>query len=156
MANQALIERHRIRVTGPRDATRSIVFIHGFGLTGESWQAVLPRFETEFRVVCYDRAGAGAPPKAQLPQQHYLNLDRYVADLLEVCDGLTLERPALVGHSVGGMIAALATLARPGRFSRLVLVGASPCYRNHDAYVGGFDDEALNRTYQAVLHQHEP
>ncbi|MEC5189738.1 MULTISPECIES: alpha/beta fold hydrolase [unclassified Arthrobacter] len=61
----------------------------------------------------------------------YSNLDAYVDDLLEVCAELNLQDVALVGHSVGAMMAVGAAARGDGhRFSRLVLLTASPVYMN--------------------------
>ncbi len=45
--------------------------------------------------------------------------------MLAVADGLGLERPVLVGQSLGGHTALLAAAAHPGRFAGVVLVEAA-------------------------------
>ena len=50
-----------------------------------------------------------------------------------------------VGHSVSSMIGMLAAIARPGRFSRLIMIAPSPCYLDHPPdYVGGFDRQSID------------
>ena len=47
---------------------------------------------------------------------------QHIADLHEAVRALGLDRPVLVGHSLGAYIALLAADAYPGTFGRLVLV----------------------------------
>ncbi|GAA1896349.1 alpha/beta fold hydrolase [Streptomyces sodiiphilus] len=49
-------------------------------------------------------------------------LAAHVTDVLAVLDHLGLERPVLLGHSMGAFIAALAASRHPERFARVVLV----------------------------------
>jgi sigma-B regulation protein RsbQ len=56
----------------------------------------------------------------------------------------------MVGHSVSAMIAALAVIEDPERFSRLVMVGPSARYLNDEGYVGGFEPEDIDGLLQAL------
>ena len=58
---------------------------------------------------------------------------------MEVVRELGLEGGVFVGRSVSAMIGVLASLAAPGLFSKLVLVGPSPRYIDDGDYRGGFD-----------------
>ena len=76
-------------------------------------------------------------PRAYDPDA-YATLDGYAADVLEICRGLDLRDVIFVGHSVSAMIGALAAIAEPERFAKLVFVGPSPRYIDDGDYVGGF------------------
>jgi pimeloyl-ACP methyl ester carboxylesterase len=52
-----------------------------------------------------------------------LTVRRHVEDLLEVIEALDGERPALVGHSWGAMLALAVAAAHPGRVASLALIG---------------------------------
>lgn len=144
------LRRNNVTVTGRLDAEHTLVFVHGFGTDQSAWRAVQTAFSQEFRVVLLDNVGAGQSDPQAFRQHRYLNLRTYVSDLLEVCDALDLGPAALVGHSVGGMICALAAVARPAMFERLMLIGASPRYLNDADYHGGFSENDLGAVYQAV------
>jgi sigma-B regulation protein RsbQ len=58
--------------------------------------------------------------------------------VLDICREMDLRDVVFVGHSVSAMIGALATIAEPDRFSKLVMVGPSPRYIDDDGYRGGF------------------
>ncbi|APW44755.1 alpha/beta hydrolase [Rhodoferax saidenbachensis] len=144
-----LIKNH-VTVLGPADAERTMVFVHGFGTDQTAWREVQAAFTAGCRIVLLDNVGGGSTPPEAFVQHHYLNLHRYAADLLDVCEALQIRNAVLVGHSVGAMISVLASLRQPERFSRLVLIGASPRYLNDTDYHGGFSKEDLNGLYSAM------
>ncbi len=122
---------------------RPIVFAHGFGCDQAMWRFVAPAFEDRFRVVLFDHVGAGRSDLSAYDPDRYSSLDAYAADVLEVCRDLDLHDVVLVGHSVSAMIAVLASIREPERFSALVLVGPSPRYVDDADYVGGFTQEDI-------------
>ena len=63
--------------------------------------------------------------------------------MLDLCRELDLEDVVLVGHSVSAMIAVLAAVEEPQRFSKLVLVSPSPRYTDDGEYTGGFTERDI-------------
>lgn len=146
------IKRNNVTVTGNLRTAQSIVFVHGLGTDQGAWHAVAAPFMPDFRIVLLDNVGAGRSDPQAFVQHRYLTLDRYAHDLFEVCDALALTNDTrLVGHSAGAMVCALAAARHPERFSRLVMIGASPRYIDDHAYRGGFSKEAVDALYQNVL-----
>jgi (E)-2-((N-methylformamido)methylene)succinate hydrolase len=86
-------------LTGPEDAP-VVALIHGLGLTRAVWQWLLPDL-TKFRVLTYDLIGHGqsAPPEGDPTLK---DLSDQLAHLL---DHLQIDKAAIVGFSLGGMIA---------------------------------------------------
>ncbi|WP_265943946.1 alpha/beta fold hydrolase [Dechloromonas sp. A34] len=144
------LRKNNATVVGNREASQSIVFVHGFGTDQSVWQDVAASFMDDYRVVLFDNVGAGKSPPEAFVQHRYLNLDTYATDLLDLCTALQLEDAILVGHSLGGMISILATIRNPEIASRLVLVGASPRYLDDEGYRGGFSKSDLDALYKAV------
>lgn len=97
-----------------------------------------------------DNVGAGQSAPDAFQQHRYLNLQGYVSDLLEISAALNLRDAIFVGHSVGGMVCALAALKAPQRVARLILIGASPRYLDDDGYHGGFSHKDLDSLYSAL------
>jgi sigma-B regulation protein RsbQ len=120
-----------------------MVFAHGFGCDQNMWRYVVPRFEDDFRVVTFDHVGAGGSDLSAYDAERYGSLDAYAADVLEICRELDLREVIFVGHSVSAMIGALAAIAEPERFAKLVFVGPSPRYIDDGSYVGGFAEEDI-------------
>ncbi len=139
----ARLARHNVRSTG--QGTRTIMFAHGFGCDQEMWRFVAPAFERDWRIVLFDHAGAGPTAAAAYDASRHATLRGYADDVVAVAEALDLHDAVLVGHSVSATIAMLAAIAAPTRFSRLVLIGATPCYRNDPPrYLGGFEREQLD------------
>jgi len=119
---------------------RTIVFAHGFGCDQEMWRHVIPSFERDYRIVMFDYVGSGRSDWNAYDTERYASLDGYARDVLEIADELDLRGAIFVGHSVSGMIGALASIERPELFERLVMLGPSPRYLNDlPGYFGGFD-----------------
>jgi pimeloyl-ACP methyl ester carboxylesterase len=80
-------------------AGRPVVLIHGWPLSGRSWEAqVAPLVEAGYRVVTYDRRGFGDSSR---PYDGY-DYDTLAADLAALLDHLDLTDVTLVGFSMGG------------------------------------------------------
>ena len=115
------LEGTRIRYV---DAGRGtpVIFIHGLGASIYAWRKNLaPVAAAGFRVVAFDNRGFGASDK---PAHGYSNaeLARLVVALM---DSLRLPDAVLVGHSMGGAIAAEVAIANPQRVRGLVLIDAA-------------------------------
>jgi pimeloyl-ACP methyl ester carboxylesterase len=95
-----------------------IVLLHGPGESAANWRWVIPGLAETHRVIAPDlpaHASTDAP-------EGQLDADRVLAWLGELIDRTCGEPPALVGHVIGGAIAARFAIATGGRLSRLVLV----------------------------------
>lgn len=115
-----------------------MLFAHGYGCDQNMWRFVVPRFAERYRVVLFDHIGAGGSDLRAYDPVRYSSLDGYAADVVELCEALSLEDVIFVGHSVSATIGVLAAAAAPQLFSSLILVGPSPRYIDDDTYVGGF------------------
>jgi sigma-B regulation protein RsbQ len=120
------------------DGTTPMIFAHGYGCDQNMWRFVAPAFAHTHRLVLFDHVGAGGSDLSAYSRSKYATLQGYADDVLEICEELDLHGSVFVGHSVSAIIGVLAAIKQPERFSRLVLIGPSPCYINHDDYTGGF------------------
>ncbi|HUP53962.1 MAG TPA: alpha/beta hydrolase [Methylomirabilota bacterium] len=133
-----VLHRHAVRVSGD-PAAQPMLFAHGFGCDQTLWRFVAPAFADRFRVITFDYVGAGGSDRSAYDAERYATLDGYAEDVLEICRALDLEDVVLVGHSVSAIVAILASIAEPARFSDLILIAPSPRYLDDPpAYRGGF------------------
>lgn len=104
-------------LTGPEGAP-VVVLVHGLGLNRAVWQWMLPDLVPRFRVLTYDLLGHGdsPPPKGQ---PKLLDLAGQLRGLL---DHLGIDRAAIVGFSLGGMVARRIAQDHPDRVSALVIL----------------------------------
>jgi sigma-B regulation protein RsbQ len=144
----ALARRHRVAIVG--DGPELVVFSHGFGTDQSAWSAICPQLADRATCILYDLPGAGPWLPDDFDAAHYGSIGRYADDLLALLDELQVERCAFVGHSVSGMVGALASIEDPARFSRLVLLNASPRYLDGEGYRGGFDRPQLEGLFEAM------
>jgi pimeloyl-ACP methyl ester carboxylesterase len=114
------ISQH-VALAGPADA-RPVLLIHGLGWDHSLWHDEFGMLAAAgWRVIAPDLRGMG---KSDKPDEPY-SIGLYVADLLALLDALAIERVAVVGFSLGGMIA-LALAARvPARIGAALIACAS-------------------------------
>ena len=100
-----------------------LLFLHGIGGNRRAFDGQLPAFSDRWRAISWDMPGYG--DSAPLAEMTYPNLADAVARLLDHLDAPTA---AIVGHSMGGMIAQEFVIQHPGRTSALVLSATSPSF----------------------------
>lgn len=88
----------------------ALVFLHGWGGDREYWKNQADAFATDYTVVTLDQAGHGASGK----DRKTWTVDALAGDVEAVVKALGLKRVILVGHSMGGSVALLATKRLPG------------------------------------------
>ncbi|MEM7694860.1 MAG: alpha/beta fold hydrolase [Pseudomonadota bacterium] len=95
-----------------------VVLLHGFAGDKEGWTALFGPLSKVRRTVVMDLPGHGAAvPWAPVPDAKAM-ADAVIASL----DAMGIARAALVGHSLGGAVAALVGLLRPDLVARLILL----------------------------------
>ena len=97
-----------------------VVLLHGQGAFAAKWMRVIPDLVTTHRVIAPDLPGHGTSEVAD----GQLDADRVFAWLGELIERTCTSPPALVGHGLGGAIAARFAVDHGDRLSRLVLVDA--------------------------------
>ncbi len=94
-----------------------MVFVHGWTLNLDYWDAQVAHFSQRFRTYCYDWRGmgksSGATPAFTMAQLG--------AELGGVIAAFGVENPVICGHSEGGAIAAQYAATNPGAVRALVL-----------------------------------
>lgn len=99
------------------ESSETLVFINSLGSDLRIWDAVLPHFENDYRLLCFDKRGHGL---SDTPQGSY-SLDAFTSDLIALLDHLKIEQATLIGVSIGGMIALNTVIQHPHRIKSLIL-----------------------------------
>ncbi|MBZ9767905.1 alpha/beta hydrolase [Mesorhizobium sp. CA6] len=128
------IDGNRIHYVEEGDG-RPIVFVHGLGAQLHHFrQTLFGRFGPGYRLIALDRPGSGYSVRAtgatgRLPEQ---------ADIVRrFIEELRLERPLVVGHSLGGAIALALATGHPTAISGIALL--SPLTHQEARGRQGFD-----------------
>ena len=99
----------------------AVAMIHGFGLNRAMWQWQLPALTPHFSVVTYDLLGHGESARPEGTP----DLAMFSGQLLRLMDRCAIERAAVVGFSLGGMIARRFALDHPDRLSALAILNSA-------------------------------
>ncbi len=99
----------------------AIAFIHGLSGRWPNWLEQLAALSGRHRVIAMDLPGFGDSPMPSQP----ISMGLYAEILAGLLDELGAEHPALVGNSMGGLIASELAIARPELVERLVLVSSA-------------------------------
>jgi pimeloyl-ACP methyl ester carboxylesterase len=106
---------HYLRTGG---AKPPVVLLHGLMGSGACWTPLARALEGEFDVVMPDARGHG---DSSAPHHGY-RYDDLASDVVGLVRGLELSRPVVLGHSMGGMTAAVVASRGAKMIRGLVLV----------------------------------
>jgi 3-oxoadipate enol-lactonase len=99
---------------------KPVILIHGLGMDRHMWKGQVDGLSQRYRVITYDNLGHGQTEKP--PGPYSLTM---FADLVrDVADKAGAEIFALVGFSLGGMIAQTFALTHPDRLGAAVIMNA--------------------------------
>ncbi len=127
---------------------RSVVLLHGKNFFGAYWKETIDVLSKNgYRVVVPDQLGFG---KSARPDIHY-SFHLFAANTKKLLDTLGIKQAAIVGHSMGGMVATRFALLYPDTATALVLenpIGLED-YRELVPYI------SLEEAYQGELNASE-
>jgi pimeloyl-ACP methyl ester carboxylesterase len=110
-----------VRVDGPSGAP-TVVLLHGAMVSLQSWDAWSQRLSENYRVVRIDAPGHGLTGPTNAGDYSRTGMVSFVHAVLE---NLGVKREAMIGHSMGGGVAAEYAERYPDELWGLVLVDAS-------------------------------
>lgn len=112
---------HRLAYDADGREDPGIVFVHGWCCDRTFFAPQYAALGARTAVVSIDLAGHGESD----PDPGGCSVERYADDVLAVAAAAGHERPVVVGHSLGGLVA-LACAARPGAVRAAVMVDPAP------------------------------
>lgn len=139
------IDIHYLRTGG---AKPPVVLLHGLTGSGECWTPLARALEHEFDMVMPDARGHGS---SSTPLHGYA-YDDHARDVIELIRALGLTAPVLLGHSMGGMTAAVVA-SRVGSTTRGVVL-ADPTFLTPERQREVYDSDVTGQ-HRRLLTQHE-
>lgn len=98
-----------------------LLLINGLGAHSAMWET-LERSLTGFRIVEFDLPGAGQSDTPRTP----VSVERLAVLATSIMDHFEMDRPDVLGYSMGGIVAQQLAANHPKRVRRLVLLASSP------------------------------
>jgi len=98
-----------------------VVLIHGHPFDRTLWEPQVAALSGGFRVLAPDLRGFGHSPVTQ----HLVTMRELAADIEELLDSLGIERAAVIGLSMGGLVTMELAIAQPQRYWAIGLVATT-------------------------------
>lgn len=129
------------------DVAVANIWVHGLPLDSRSWGAQRSVFASKYRNVYVDLRGYGNsskfPPNAKNVTQIYCD------DLLAVIKHLSLQSVNLIGFASAGHVALRFASQHAELLYKLIVLNASPCFRQREDWPNGFSEAEMNRFISA-------
>lgn len=107
-----------------------LLCLHTAGSDGRQYRALLndPQITAHFRVVVFDMPwhGKSSPPPGWQRSDYRLTSEGYVGQVVAVTQALRLDRPVVIGCSIGGRIVLHLAEQHPEAFRALIGLQSSP------------------------------
>jgi pimeloyl-ACP methyl ester carboxylesterase len=114
---------HRIYVEQAGEGT-PLLCLHTAGSDTRQYRALMndPRVTRNHRVIAFDMPwhGKSSPPSGWHNEEYQLTSAHYMTMVLEIMTALSLDKPILIGCSIGGRIALHLALEHPDRFRAII------------------------------------
>lgn len=122
-------QMHRIYVE-EAGAGIPMLCLHTAGSDSRQYRGLLndPEITSHFRVIAFDLPwhGKSSPPAGFQKTAYSLNADNYTVTILALCDALQLDRPVVMGCSIGGRMVLELGLRCPQRFRAGIGLQSAP------------------------------
>ena len=149
-AETATIDGRRISYAGTGQDGEVVLLIHGYGGDRNSWLFLQEPLAARHRVYALDLPGHGTSSKDVGDG----SIGTLAGAVIGVLDMIGAERAHLVGHSLGGAVAAAVAARNPGRISSLTLIAPSGLGPQINAgYLRGFADAQTRRELKPIVGQ---
>jgi pimeloyl-ACP methyl ester carboxylesterase len=116
--------RLHAEIQGPENAPLTVLCLHGLTRNVADFEFIAGHLSARYRVIAADQRGRG---KSQWdPETANYRPTTYVADMFALLDHLAIERVAVIGTSMGGIMAMIMGAMQPARLAGLVLNDIGP------------------------------
>ena len=109
---------------GPTHGGVTALCLHGLTRNARDFEALAPRLAGERRVLCLDVRGRGRSARDPEPSRYVPTT--YAQDALQLLDAAGVTRVAVIGTSLGGILALLLAALRPAAIAGVVLNDIGP------------------------------
>ena len=127
------------------DKAQDLIIIHGLFGMSDNWKSLGKQFAKYYKVHLIDLRNHGRSPHAE-----DFNYDVMCEDVLEYMEDNNIQKPILLGHSIGGKVAMKFAFTHPEKIEKLIVADISPRRYNTD-----FVQNLLQLLYKLPLEDFE-
>ncbi|AIC15976.1 alpha/beta fold hydrolase [Nitrososphaera viennensis] len=130
---------------------RHVLFIHGLGSSADRWLDIPDAMSLfGFHAVAIDLPGFGGSDKP--PDMNYYTIENFAQAVAEFMHKIGIDdgKTSIVGHSLGGYVAAQLAIEQRGLVDKLVLVDSSGMLQGQTPLLRRYLDAAMNPSKQSV------
>ena len=128
---------------------RHILFIHGLGSSSDRWLGIPDALSANFHTIALDLPGFGESSKPVTMNYTIQNFRENIVDFINKL-GINDGKTSIVGHSLGGYIAAEVTIENKNLVERLVLIDSSGMLKKPTSLLEEYLQAAMNPTKDNV------
>lgn len=128
----------RLEVLDWGGSGRAVILLAGLGHTAHDYDAFAPKLAGKYHVYGITRRGIGLSSFSPPTDENY-NADRLADDVLSVMAALKLERPVLVGQSIGAEVLSSIGSRFPEKVAGLIYLDGSYAYSFYDPHGNSLD-----------------
>ncbi len=107
--------------------SQDLIIIHGLFGMSDNWNSLGKKFAEKFRVHLVDLRNHGRSPHSDL-----FNYDVMCNDVLEYIQLHNIQKPIILGHSLGGKVAMKFAFTYPAKIEKLIVADIAPRKYNSD------------------------
>ena len=111
------------------DKGQDLIVIHGLFGMSDNWNSLGKKFSKYCKVHLIDLRNHGRSPHAK-----EFNYDVMCEDVLEYMEDNNIQKPILLGHSLGGKVAMKFAFTHPDKLEKLIVADIAPSEYNSDFY----------------------
>jgi pimeloyl-ACP methyl ester carboxylesterase len=109
---------------GPAAGAAPVLCLHGLTRNGRDFEDLAPHLQQRYRVIVPDVRGRGLSARDPNPQNYQPAI--YLQDILTLIDTVAAQRVAVIGTSMGGLLAMMMAVGHRDRVSGVVLNDMGP------------------------------
>jgi pimeloyl-ACP methyl ester carboxylesterase len=116
--------RLHARDYGDEHAKLTVLCMPGLSRNARDFEAVAERLAPHYRILCAEQRGRGLSAYDPKPENYHPGT--YVADMIALLDHVKLQRVAMIGTSLGGLMAMMMAAGLPDRVAGIVVNDVGP------------------------------
>jgi pimeloyl-ACP methyl ester carboxylesterase len=109
---------------GPDSSARAVLCLHGLTRNSRDFEDLAPHLQRRYRVIVPDVRGRGLSARDPNPQNYQPAI--YLQDIVTLIDTVAAQRVAVIGTSMGGLLAMMMAVGHRDRVSGVVLNDMGP------------------------------